>query len=172
MLNYRWKSTSHVLRNRYICVILALGNRKGRGLIMAEMELYTLDQRFGKFEGVQQQHDQRLAEIEQRLRTIEVLITDVRTEGHREREALCAELSGKMDGIRTELLNQINGNRNELNGRIDSLRAELNGRIDKLSERIDKLSDKIDGLYKWFIGILIAVGASVIAAILRGFFQR
>ncbi|MBI1924782.1 hypothetical protein HYR99_11075 [Candidatus Poribacteria bacterium] len=149
---------------------------------MDEMELHTLDQRFGKFEGVQQQHDQRLAEIEQRLRTIEVLITDVRTEGHREREALRAELSGKMDGIRTELLNQINGNRNELNGRIDSLRAELigqmdslraelNGRIDKLSDRIDKLSDKIDGLYKWFIGILIAVGASVIAAILRGFFQ-
>ncbi|MBI1930374.1 hypothetical protein HYR99_39750, partial [Candidatus Poribacteria bacterium] len=53
---------------------------------MEGMELHTLDQRLGKFEGIQQQHDQRLAEIERRLGTIEVLITDVRTEGHRERE--------------------------------------------------------------------------------------
>ena len=144
---------------------------------MEEMELHTLDQRFGKFEGVQQQHDQRLAEIERRLGTIEVLIADVRTEGHREREALRTELIGKMDGMRTELMGQITSTRAELMAQIDGLRVELNttrtelnGRIDKLNERIDKLSDKIDGLYKWFIGILIAVGMSVIAAMLKGFF--
>ena len=149
---------------------------------MEEMELHTLDQRFGKFEGVQQQHDQRLAEIERRLGTIEVLIADVRTEGHREREALRAELIGKMDGTRTELIGKMDGVRTELMAQITSTRTELTAQIEglrvelhttrtELNGRIDKLSDKIDGLYKWFIGILIAVGISVIAAVLKGFFQ-
>ena len=79
-----------------------------------EFELQTLDQRLGKFEGVQQQHDQRLADIERRLGTIEVLIRDVRAEGHREREAL-----------RTELTSQIHETRTELIGHIESVRTEL-----------------------------------------------
>ena len=68
-----------------------------------EFELQTLDQRLGKFEGVQQQHDPRLADIDRRLGTIEVLIRDVRAEGHRERETLRTELASQIHETRTEL---------------------------------------------------------------------
>lgn len=135
-----------------------------------EFELHTLDQRFGKFEGVQQQHDQRLADIERRLGTIEVLIADVRAEAHREREALRTELMKQINAVRAELTGQINALRTELMGQIAGIRTELNTSRTELNGRIDRLSDKIDALYKWIIGILIAVGVSVIASMLKEFF--
>ncbi len=149
-----------------------------------EFELQTLDQRLGKFEGVQQQHDQRLADIERRLSTIEVLIRDVRAEGHREREALRTELTSQIHETRTELIGHIESVRTELTSKIESYREEIVGvrgeiagvrgeiagvRVE-LNGRIDQLSNKIDGLYKWIIGILIAVGVSVIASLLKGIF--
>ena len=88
-----------------------------------------------------------------------MLIRDVRAEGHREREALRAELTG-----------QINETRTELTGKIDDVRTELHQTRNELNGRIDRLSDKIDGLYKWIISILIAVGMSVIASLLKGVF--
>ena len=142
-----------------------------------EFELQTLDQRLGKFEGVQQQHDQRLADIERRLGTIEVLIRDVRAEGHREREALRTELASQIHETRTELIGHIENVRTELTSKIESYREEIvgvRGEITvvrgELNGRIDQLSNKIDGLYKWIIGILIAVGISVIASLLKGIF--
>ena len=142
-----------------------------------EFELQTLDQRLGKFEGVQQQHDQRLADIERRLGTIEVLIRDVRAEGHREREALRTELASQIHETRTELIGHIENVRTELTSKIESYREEIvgvRGEITvvrgELNGRIDQLSNKIDGLYKWIIGILIAVGVSVIASLLKGIF--
>ena len=226
-----------------------------------EFELQSFDQRLGKFEGVQQQHDQRLAAIEQRLGTIEVLVRDIPAEGHREREALRTaltreihqarvelagqtesvrtelhqtrdELTDKIDGVRDELTGKIDGVRDELTGKIDGVRTELHQTRDELTDkidgvrdelyqtreeltnkirtevhqardeltdkidgvrteltiqlesyrrevagnrvelngRIDLLSNKIDGLYKWIIGILIAVGVSVIASLLKGIF--
>ena len=149
-----------------------------------EFELQTLDQRLGKFEGVQQQHDQRLADIERRLSTIEVLIRDVRAEGHREREALRTELTSQIHETRTELIGQIESVRTELTSKIESyreeivgvrgeiagVRGEIAGVRGELNGRIDQLSNKIDGLYKWIIGILIAVGISVIASLLKGIF--
>jgi predicted nucleic acid-binding Zn-ribbon protein len=148
---------------------------------MEGFEIHSLDQRLGKFEGVQQQHDQRLADIERRLGVIEVLINEAIAEGHREREALRTELIGRIEATRTELTalnestraeinNKIDEVRTQLNSKIDEVRAEINGRLDKVDARIDRLSDKIDGLYKWIIGILIAVGTSVIASLLKGFF--
>ena len=148
-----------------------------------EFELQTLDQRLGKFEGVQQ-HDQRLADIERRLSTIEVLIRDVRAEGHREREALRTELTSQIHETRTELIGQIESVRTELTSKIESyreeivgvrgeiagVRGEIAGVRGELNGRIDQLSNKIDGLYKWIIGILIAVGISVIASLLKGIF--
>ena len=149
-----------------------------------EFELQTLDQRLGKFEGVQQQHDQRLADIERRLSTIEVLIRDVRAEGHREREALRTELTSQIHETRTELIGHIESVRTELTSKIESYREEIVGvrgeiagvrgeiagvRVE-LNGQIDQLSNKIDGLYKWIIGILIAVGVSVIASLLKGIF--
>ena len=160
-----------------------------------ELELQTFDQRFGKFEGVQEQHDQRLAAIEHRLGTIEVLIRDIPAEGHREREALRTaltreihqarvELAGQTESVRTEL----HQTRDELTGKIDNVRTELTSQIEsyrrevagvreeitgvrvELNGRIDQLSNKIDGLYKWIIGILIAVGMSVIASLLKELF--
>ena len=149
-----------------------------------EFELQTLDQRLGKFEGVQQQHDQRLADIERRLGTIEVLIRDVRAEGHREREALRTELASQIHETRTELIGHIENVRTELTSKIESyreeivgvrgeiagVRGEIAGVRGELNGRIDQLSNKIDGLYKWIIGILIAVGVSVIASLLKGIF--
>ena len=142
-----------------------------------EFELQTLDQRLGKFEGVQQQHDQRLADIERRLGTIEVLIRDVRAEGHREREALRTELASQIHETRTELIGHIENVRTELTSKIESYREEIvgvRGEIavvrGELNGRIDQLSNKIDGLYKWIIGILIAIGISVIASLLKGIF--
>jgi predicted nucleic acid-binding Zn-ribbon protein len=135
-----------------------------------EFELQTLDQRLGKFEGVQQQHDQRLADIERRLSTIEVLIRDVRAEGHREREALRTELTSQIHETHTELIGQIESVRTELTSKIESYREEIAGVRGELNGRIDQLSNKIDGLYKWIIGILIAVGISVIASLLKGIF--
>ena len=149
-----------------------------------EFELQTLDQRLGKFEGVQQQHDQRLADIERRLSTIEVLIRDVRAEGHREREALRTELTSQIHETRTELIGHIESARTELTSKIESyrgeivgvrgeivgVRGEIAGVRGELNGRIDQLSNKIDGLYKWIIGILIAVGISVIASLLKGIF--
>ena len=149
-----------------------------------EFELQTLDQRLGKFEGVQQQHDQRLADIERRLSTIEVLIRDVRAEGHREREALRTELTSQIHETRTELIGHIESVRTELTSKIESyreeivgvrgeivgVRGEIAGVRGELNGRIDQLSNKIDGLYKWIIGILIAVGISVIASLLKGIF--
>ncbi len=149
-----------------------------------EFELQTLDQRLGKFEGVQQQHDQRLADIERRLGTIEVLIRDVRAEGHREREALRTELASQIHETRTELIGHIENVRTELTSKLESYREEIvgvrgeivgvRGEITvvrgELNGRIDQLSNKIDGLYKWIIGILIAVGVSVIASLLKGIF--
>ena len=79
-----------------------------------ELELQTFDQRFGKFEGVQEKRDQRLAAIEHRLDTIEVLIRGIPTEGHREREAL-----------RTALTREIHQARIELAGQTESVRTEL-----------------------------------------------
>ncbi|MCE2394619.1 hypothetical protein J4G02_08545 [Candidatus Poribacteria bacterium] len=92
-----------------------------------EFELQTLDQRLGKFEGVQQQHDQRLADIERRLGTIEVLIRDVRAEGHREREALRTELASQIHETRTELIGHIENVRTELTSKIESYREEIVG---------------------------------------------
>ena len=135
-----------------------------------EFELHTLDQRSGKFEGVQQQHDQRLADIKRRLGTIEVLIADVRAEAHREREALRAELTGQINEVRAELIVKIKAVRTELMGQIAGIRTEINTSRTELNGRIDRLSDKIDALYKWIVGILIAVSVSVIASILKGFF--
>ena len=149
-----------------------------------EFELQTLDQRLGKFEGVQQQHDQRLADIERRLSTIEVLIRDVRAEGHREREALRTELTSQIHETRTELIGHIESVRTELTSKIESyreeivgvrgeiagVRGEIAGVRGEINGRIDQLSNKIDGLYKWIIGILIAVGVSVIASLLKGIF--
>ncbi len=142
-----------------------------------EFELQILDQRLGKFEGVQQQHDPRLADIERRLGTIEVLIRDVRAEGHREREALRTELASQIHETRTELIGHIENVRTELTSKIESYREEIagvRGAITvvrgELNGRIDQLSNKIDGLYKWIIGILIAVGVSAIASLLKGIF--
>ena len=155
-----------------------------------EFELQTLDQRLGKFEGVQQ-HDQRLADIERRLSTIEVLIRDARAEGHRERETLRTELTSQIHETRTELIGHIESVRTELTSKIESyreeivgvrgeivgvrgeiagVRGEIAGVRGELNGRIDQLSNKIDGLYKWIIGILIAVGISVIASLLKGIF--
>lgn len=153
-----------------------------------EFELHTLDQRLGKFEGVQQQHDQRLAEIEQRLGTIEMLIRDVRVEGHREREALRDELVGQISGVRA----QITGTRMALTHRIDAVRTEPIRRINndhtgpmralselsaeleitrvELNGRLDRLNDKIDGLYRWVIATFVAAGVNAIMSILDGFF--
>lgn len=69
---------------------------------MAGIELQSFEMRLGKFEGVQQQHDQRLAEIEHRLGTIEQLMSDSWVEGHRERELLRAEAHQEREAIRTE----------------------------------------------------------------------
>ena len=156
-----------------------------------DFELQTLDQRLGKFEGVQQQHDQRLTDIERRLSTIEVLIRDVRAEGHREREALRTELTSQIHETRTELIGHIESVRTELTSKIESyreeivgvrgeivgvrgeivgVRGEIAGVRGELNGRIDQLNNKIDGLYKWIIGILIAVGISVIASLLKGIF--
>jgi hypothetical protein len=54
--------------------------------------------------------------------------------------------------------------------KIESYREEIAGVRGELNGRIDQLSNKIDGLYKWIIGILIAVGISVIASLLKGIF--
>ena len=146
-----------------------------------EFELQSFDQRLGKFEGVQQQHDQRLAAIEQRLGTIEVLVRGIPAEGHREREALRTALTHEREEltnkIRTEvhqardkLINKIDGLRTELTIQLESYRREVAANHVELNRRIDLLSNKIDGLYKWIIGTLIAVGVSVIASLLKGIF--
>lgn len=87
-----------------------------------EFELQTFDRRLIKFEGIQQQHDQCLAGIEPQLSTIGVLIRYVPAEGHREREALCTELTSQIHETRTELM-----------GHIESVRTELHQTRDELT---------------------------------------
>ena len=69
---------------------------------MAAIELKSFEMRLGKFEGVQQQPDQRLADIEHRLGTLEKPISDLRTEGHQDREALRLELLNNLQAVTSE----------------------------------------------------------------------
>ena len=94
--------------------------------ILQSCDLQSLDARLGKFAVIQQQHDDRLAEIGRRLGTLEVLITDLRTEGHRERESLRTELLGKIDAVE-----------GKINAKVEALRSEFNARLEKLNDKID-----------------------------------
>ncbi len=147
---------------------------------MQDFELQSLDTRLGKFEGIQQQHDARLADIERRLGTIEVLIADVRTEGHREREAVRAELVAKIDAVDTKLTGKIDAVETKLSERIESVRTELLGKIDDVSAKIEafrsevnasleRVNNRIDSQYKWTISVLVVLVTALLGMMFREF---
>jgi hypothetical protein len=55
---------------------------------------------------------------------------------------------------------------NQIDDRIDKLVNQIDDKIDKLTGRMDKLTDKVDSMYKWILGLLLPMWASIIIAIL------
>jgi predicted nucleic acid-binding Zn-ribbon protein len=98
-------------------------------------------------------------------------------------DAVRADLAGKIDGL-SERTDNV---RKEMTAKMDSVHADLTGKIDGLSERTDKKIDELGGridavrgdlfivkesiasLKVWALGLYVALAASLLLVMARGF---
>jgi uncharacterized phage infection (PIP) family protein YhgE len=103
-------------------------------------------------------HDNRFNSIEERI--------DVLSEQIRQLDKQHGERLAKLEVITLGHDNRMDKLTNQIDDRIDKLVNQIDDKIDKLTGRMDKLTDKVDSMYKWILGLLLPMWASIIIAIL------
>jgi outer membrane murein-binding lipoprotein Lpp len=82
-------------------------------------------------------------------------------------------LRDKMDGMNTKLSERIDNLGASLNAKIDgvnnSLRADLNAKFDILTARDDSLKDSVARAKVWALVLYIALAATMLGTMARGF---
>ncbi|NHV06281.1 MAG: DUF1640 domain-containing protein [Thaumarchaeota archaeon] len=74
----------------------------------------------------------------------------------------------EISNLRNEMNENINNLRNEMSAKIDSSRSETKSEINSLRNEIKELNDKMDNQFKWLIGLIVA--SWLIPILLRFFF--
>ena len=76
-------------------------------------------------------------------------------------EGRVEELSKRIDDLRSDMNARLSELRNDMNHRL----AELCERISRLEARVDLLSDKLDRNFRWTVGMLLGVWATVVCTL-------
>lgn len=142
----------------------------------------------GRIDGVRRElsdkSDSVRAEVIAKIETMATRMDNERKELTARTESVREELSARFERMaanvesgRRDLLEKLSG---EISSRVEGLGKRLDGRIDDLSRRLDgthkEVTDKIDGvkadLWKarlWAIGLQVALAASLLGVMARGF---